>query len=91
MGMPKRKTDLQVYRGKELTERRQELLDRITKSDTFLPDTILHDDLDSGMLDYVKKEFQVVSDGSKIPVIPKILTIIYKTLDTKMNEKYIDY
>lgn len=75
MGMPKRKTDLQVYRGKELTERRQELLDRITKSDTFLPDTILHDDLDSGMLDYVKKEFQVVSDGSKIPVIPKILTI----------------
>ena len=75
MGMPKRKTDLQIYRGKELTERRQELLDRITKADTFLPDTILHDDLDSGMLDYVKKEFQVVSDGAKIPVIPKILTI----------------
>ena len=73
--MPKRKTDLQIYRGKELTERRQELLDRITKADTFLPDTILHDDLDSGMLDYVKKEFQVVSDGAKIPVIPKILTI----------------
>ena len=71
MAIPKRKTDIQIYKGKELTERRQELLERITKSDTYLPDSILHDDLDFGMMDFVKKNFVVMADGKKIPVIPK--------------------
>lgn len=75
MGIPKRKTDIQIYKGKELTERRQELLEKITKSDSYLPDSILHDDLDSGMLDFIKNNFVIISDGSQIPVIPKILTI----------------
>lgn len=75
MGIPKRKNDIQVYVGKELLPRRQELLDFITKSDPYLPDSILHDDLDRGMLDYVEKNFVVVSDGKKIPMIPRILTI----------------
>lgn len=79
MGLPKKilKNDIDVYAGskKELLPRRQELLDQITKSDTYLPDSILHDDLDRGMLDYVEKEFKVVSDDKKIPVIPRILTI----------------
>lgn len=75
MGIPKRKTDIQIYKGKELTERRQELLEKITKSDSYLPDSILHDDLDSGMLDFIKNNFIIISDGSQIPVIPKILTI----------------
>lgn len=75
MGIPKRKTDIQIYKGKELIERRQELLEKITKSDSYLPDSILHDDLDSGMLDFIKNNFIIISDGSQIPVIPKILTI----------------
>ena len=75
MGVPKRKTNIQVYKGTELTKRRQELLDRVTKSDTNLPDSILHDDLDKGMLDYVSKTFKVVSEGTQIPIIDKILTI----------------
>ena len=76
MSLPKkRKTNIQVYTGKELLERRQELLDRISKSDSYLPDSILHDDLDSGMLEYIKDNFKVVSDGETIPIIPKILTI----------------
>ncbi len=75
MGIPKRKTDIQIYKGKILTERREELLDKITKSDSFLPDSVLHDDLDAGMLEFVNKNFVVISDGNKIPVIPKILTI----------------
>ena len=75
MGIPKRKTDIQIYKGKILTERREELLDKITKSDSFLPDSVLHDDLDAGMLEFVTKNFVVISDGKKIPVIPKILTI----------------
>jgi hypothetical protein len=75
MGIPKRKNNISVYTEKELTERRQELLDKITKSDTYLPDSILHDDLDKGFLDYVTKNFQIVSDGNKIPIINKILTV----------------
>ena len=75
MAIPKRKNDISVYQGKELVERRQELLDKITKSDSFLPDSVLHDDLDLGMLDFVKNNFKINSDGSVVPIIPKILTI----------------
>ena len=75
MGVPKRKNNISVYRTRELTERRQELLDSITEADTFLPDSILHDDLDMGMLEFVKENLRVISDGNQIPIIPKILTI----------------
>jgi hypothetical protein len=76
MGIPKkRKTNIQIYKGTELTQRRQELLDMVTKSDTNLPDSILHDDLDKGFLDYIVKNFRITSDGKEIPVIEKILTI----------------
>ena len=75
MGLPKRKNNISVYPGKELLGRRQEMLDRITTADTYLPEAILHDDLDSGMLDYVSENFVVISDGEKIPVMPKILTV----------------
>ena len=61
MGIPKRKNNIDVYggakesyQGERVMERRQELLDRITKSDAYLPDSILHDDLDGGMLDFIK-------------------------------------
>jgi hypothetical protein len=81
MAYPKRKNNIQVYGnkpyflGSDIQNRRQELLDRITKSDTYLPDSILHDDLDLGMLEFIKESFIVISDGKKIPVINKILTI----------------
>lgn len=81
MGIPKRKNNISVYDSREtemgsnVINRRQELLDRITKSDSFLPDSLLHEDMDMGMLDYVKSTFKIVSDGAQIPVIPRILTI----------------
>lgn len=81
MGLPKRKKDIKVYGtnqnadGPAITGRRKELLEEIIKSDTFLPDSILHDDLDLGMLEFVKENFKVISDGDQIPIIPKILTI----------------
>lgn len=75
MPLPKRKKDIVLFDGKELLPRRQELLDRIVKSDTYLPEGILHDDMDKGMLEYVEKYFRIESDGKKIPIIPKILTI----------------
>lgn len=81
MSLPK-KNDINVYRqvgtepsSKELLDRRQELLDRITKDDSYLPDPILHDDLDLGMLEFIKTNLKVVSDGAQIPIIPKILTV----------------
>ena len=70
-----RKTNIEVYDQKENLERRQELLDRITNADTYLPDSVLHDDLDLGMLEFVKENFKVVSDDDQIPIIPKILTV----------------
>ena len=77
MGIPKRKNminvygDKETYRGENILKRRQELLDMITKSDSFLPDSILHDDLDKGMLDYIKETFKVVSDGVQILLLKK--------------------
>jgi len=75
MGIPKRKLSVTLYPEKILTERRQELLDKITKSDTYLPESILHDDMDMGFLEYVNKNFKVVSNNVQIPIINKILTI----------------
>lgn len=81
MGVPKRKNDIKVYGAKQNVDgpdvigRRKELLEKITKSDTFLPDSILHEDLDLGMLDFVKENFKIISDGEQIPIIPRILTI----------------
>jgi len=81
MSLPK-KNNINIYRqvgkepsSKEGLERRQELLDRITKSDTYLPEDILHDDLDMGMLEFVKNNLKIISDGIQIPIIPKILTV----------------
>lgn len=75
MSLPKRKNNIKVYKENELTERRNEMLNQIIKSDTFLPESVLHDDLDKGMLEYVMKNFIVISNGEQIPIIPKILTI----------------
>lgn len=80
MSTPKRKNNINVYNkvtelGKDVTDNRQSLLDRITKSDSFLPDSLYHDDLDMGMLDFVKQNFVITTDGEQIPIIPKILTL----------------
>ena len=75
MGIPKRKLSVTLYPEKILVERRQELLEKITKSDAYLPESILHDDMDMGFLEYVNKNFKVVSNNVEIPIINKILTI----------------
>lgn len=80
MSTPKRKNNINVYNkvtelGKDVIDNRQSLLDRITKSDSFLPDSLFHDDLDMGMLDFIKQNFIITSDGEQIPIIPKILTL----------------
>lgn len=89
MPVPKRKNNIEVYAQKELMDRRVELVEDITKSDTNLPDGILHNDLDLGMLNFVKENLVVVSRGEKIPVLDKILTI-QKWGEIATNWKWMD-
>ena len=54
--------------------RRQELLDKIQEHGTYLPKSILHEDLDRGFLDFVKEELGIVSEGKKVPAIDILIT-----------------
>jgi hypothetical protein len=75
MSISKRKKSLQIYEQNVGMERREELLKLLTKSQTRLPEGILHDDLDRGFLDYIKSNYVVMSDGKQIPIIERIMTI----------------
>lgn len=77
MPLPKKvKKDIDVYPDNELLKRRQELLDRIVDQDTVLPESILHEDLDYGMLDFVKENLLFTTDdGGSVNFIERILTI----------------
>ena len=59
---------------KTLSERREQLLEYIKKDGTYLPKSVLHADLDRGMLDFVKGDLQVVTAGKVVPMIDIILT-----------------
>tara|TARA_R110000851_G_scaffold48370_11_gene117034 strand:+ start:1452 stop:2411 length:960 start_codon:yes stop_codon:yes gene_type:complete len=63
------------YNGYHTPKRREQLHEMITDNGTFLPKSVLHSDLDLGMLDFVKEELQTVLNGNKVPVMDKILTI----------------
>jgi hypothetical protein len=59
---------------KTLYARREELLEYINKDGTYLPKSVLHADLDRGMLDFVKEDLKVVTAGKAVPTIDIILT-----------------
>lgn len=59
---------------KTLYARREELLEYINKDGTYLPKSVLHADLDRGMLDFVKEDLKVVTAGKSVPTIDIILT-----------------
>ena len=63
------------YNGLTTPNRRKELSELITDDGTYLPKSILHADLDLGMLDFVQKELDTSASGKKIPVIDRILTL----------------
>tara|TARA_R100001509_G_scaffold154671_1_gene116473 strand:+ start:306 stop:1379 length:1074 start_codon:yes stop_codon:yes gene_type:complete len=65
----------QGYDGTQVPNRRKELFDLINDDGTFLPKSLLHADLDRGMLDFVQNELQTVTNGKKINVIDRILTL----------------
>jgi len=96
MAFPKQiKKKLDLVPPKELSARRQELAEFINKDGTYLPKSVLHADLDRGMLDFVKNELKIVSDGKVIPMVDIILTTqnwsqfteTWSFVDTDFNAK----
>jgi len=75
MSLPKKVIPtLPLVPHKTLSARREELLNYINKDGTYLPKSVLHADLDRGMLDFVKNELQVISGGEIIPMVDIIIT-----------------
>jgi len=75
MGFPKQiKKTLPLVPKKILSERREQLLEYINKDGTYLPKSVLHADLDRGMLDFVKEDLQVVSAGKIVPMLDILIT-----------------
>jgi hypothetical protein len=75
MPLPKQvKPTLPLVPKKELSARREQLLEYIKEDGTYLPKSVLHADLDRGMLDFVKTDLQVVTAGKVVPMVDIIIT-----------------
>jgi hypothetical protein len=75
MAVPKKvKKTLDLSQKFYYLDRREELLDKINMDGTYLPKSILHADLDRGMLDFVKEDLELTITGKKIPTIDIIVT-----------------
>jgi hypothetical protein len=95
MPLPKNivKPTLPLVPRKELSARRQELLQYIKEDGTYLPKSVLHADLDRGMLDFVKENLKVVTAGEIVPMVDIIITTqnwsqyveTYKFIDLDYN------
>jgi hypothetical protein len=59
---------------KTLSARREQLLEYINEDGTYLPKSVLHADLDRGMLDFVKEDLKVVTAGKTVPMVDIIIT-----------------
>jgi hypothetical protein len=76
MPLPKTqvKPTLPLVPKKTLSARREQLLQYINKDGTYLPKSVLHADLDRGMLDFVKEDLKVVVSGKIVPMVDIIIT-----------------
>jgi hypothetical protein len=75
MPLPKQiKPTLPLVPQKTLSARREQLLEFINKDGTYLPKSVLHADLDRGMLDFVKGDLEVISAGKIVPMVDIIIT-----------------
>lgn len=76
MPLPKTqvKPTLPLVPQKTLLARREQLLEYINKDGTYLPKSVLHADLDRGMLDFVKEDLKVVTAGKIVPMVDIIVT-----------------
>ena len=63
------------YNGLTTPNRRKELAEYLTEDGTYLPKSVLHEDMDSGMLRFTQEDLETSVNGKQIPVIDRILTI----------------
>ena len=68
------KPTLPLVPKKILSERREQLLEYIKDDGTYLPKSVLHADLDKGMLEFVKDKLKVVTSGKIVPLLDIIIT-----------------
>jgi len=74
MALPKIKKTLPLTYPPIGYERRLELLEDINKDGTYLPKSILHEDLDRGFLDFVKNDLKTVVSGKVVKVVDILMT-----------------
>jgi hypothetical protein len=75
MPLPRQvKPTLPLVPKKTLSARREQLLEYINKDGTYLPKSVLHADLDRGMLDFVKGDLEVITAGKVVPMVDIIIT-----------------
>jgi hypothetical protein len=74
MGLPKIKKTLPLTYPPIGYERRLELLEDINKDGTYLPKSILHEDLDRGFLDFIKNDLKTVVSGKIVKVVDVLMT-----------------
>lgn len=70
MGLPKNyRKYLNITPHKQGFEQRQSILDDIANKGTYLPKGILHEDMDSEMINYITNDIDLTLAGEKVPVI----------------------
>ena len=74
MALPKIKKTLPLTYPPIGYARREELLEDINKDGTYLPKSILHEDLDRGFLDFVKDGLKTVVEGKTVPMVDVLIT-----------------
>lgn len=75
MALPKQvKKKIDLFPEKTGYDRRLQLLEDINKDGTYLPKSIVHEDLDRGFLDFVKENLKTYVDGKLIPIVDIIIT-----------------
>jgi len=63
------------YDGASTPVRRRQLAEFISEDGTFLPKSVLHEDLDLGMIDFVKDRLRITINGKAISFVDQILTL----------------
>ena len=55
-------------------ERREQLLEDINRNGTYLPKSLLHEDLDGGFLEFVKNDLRTSVSGKEIKIVDILMT-----------------
>ena len=75
MALPKKVIpNINLVPPKILLERREQLLEDITRDGTYLPKNLGYAEMDRGFLDFVKNDLKTVVDGKLVPTVDILIT-----------------